>query len=101
MAPARLSRGDAAIFGAPSVVGPRGGRRGRIRERPRGSDPGGGEGSLYRTRDLVPGHLMTLLTQGKVIVTNWHVFEPQAVNTGGVSSRVSKAGVVQATREWI
>ena len=44
---------------------------------------------------------MTLLTQGKVIVTNWHVFEPQAVNTGGVSSKVSKAGVPQPTREWI
>ena len=38
---------------------------------------------------------MTLLTQGKVLVTNWHVFEPQAVNTGGVSSKVIKAGVVR------
>ena len=72
-----------------------------IRDRLRELDPEGGEASLYRTRDLVPAHLMTLLTQGKVIVTNWHVFEPQAVNTGGVSSKVSKAGVVQATREWI
>ena len=44
---------------------------------------------------------MKLLIQGKVIVTNWHVFEPQAVNTGGVSSKVNKAGVVLATREWI
>ena len=72
-----------------------------IRDRLRELDPEGGEASLYRTRDLVPAHLMALLTQGKVIVTNWHVFEPQAVNTGGVSSKVSKAGVVQATREWI
>jgi len=72
-----------------------------IRDRLRELDPEVGEASLYRTRDLVPGHLMTLLTQGKVMVTNWHVFEPQAVNTGGVSSKVSKAGVVQETREWI
>ncbi|MFI5460663.1 MAG: BPTD_3080 family restriction endonuclease [Isosphaerales bacterium] len=72
-----------------------------IRDRLRELDPEGGEASLYRTRDLVPAHLMTLLTQGKVIVTNWHVFEPQAVNTGGVSSKVSKAGEVKETREWI
>jgi type III restriction enzyme len=72
-----------------------------IRDRLRELDPEVGEASLYRTRDLVPAHLMTVLTQGKVIVTNWHVFEPQAVNTGGVSSKVSKAGVVKETREWI
>lgn len=72
-----------------------------IRDRLRELDPEGGEASLYRTRDLVPTHFMSLLSQGKVIVTNWHVFEPHAVNTGGVNSRVSKAGVVQATREWI
>ena len=54
--------------------------------------PRGGNG-LYRTRDLVPPHLMTLLTQGRVLVTNWHVFEPQAVQTGGVSAKVTKAGV--------
>jgi type III restriction enzyme len=72
-----------------------------IRDRLRELDPEAGEASLYRTRDLVPAHLMTLLTQGKIIVTNWHVFEPHAVNSGGVSSKVSKAGVVQTTREWI
>ena len=72
-----------------------------IRDRLRELDPEGGEASLYRTRDLVPQELMKLLIQGKVIVTNWHVFEPQAVNTGGVSSKVNKAGVVLATREWI
>ena len=36
---------------------------------------------------------MPLLTQGKVIVTNWHVFEPQSVQTGGVERKVIKAGV--------
>ena len=28
-----------------------------------------------------------------MLVTNWHVFEPQAVQTGGVSAKVPKAGV--------
>ena len=51
-----------------------------IRDRLRELDPEGGEASLYRTRDLVPlAPDADALTQGKVIVTNWHVFEPQAV----------------------
>jgi type III restriction enzyme len=72
-----------------------------IRDRLRELDPAGGEASLYRTRDLVPAPMMTLLTQGKVIVTNWHVFELQSVSAGGVGSKVNKAGVAQQTREWI
>src|SRR5437870_3194006 len=58
-----------------------------IRDRLRELNPEGGEASLYRTRDLVPGHLMSLLYQGRLLVTNWHVFEPQAVQTGGVRSK--------------
>jgi type III restriction enzyme len=64
-------------------------------------DPEIGEASLYRTRDLVPSHLMPLLTQGRVLVTNWHVFEPQAIQTGGVGARVNKAGVEIRTKETI
>jgi type III restriction enzyme len=41
------------------------------------------------------------LTKGRVLVTNWHVFEPQGVNPGGVSARVSRAGVPQPRRETI
>ncbi len=63
--------------------------------------PERGEASIYRTRDLVPSHLMPLLTQGKVIVTNWHVFEPQGVQTGGVSAKVTKAGVKVRVKETI
>jgi len=44
---------------------------------------------------------MPLLSQGRVLVTNWHVFEPQAIQTGGVGGRVSKAGVEVRTRETI
>jgi len=47
-----------------------------IRDRLRELDPELGEASLYRTRDLVPSHLMPFLSQGRVLVMNWHVFEP-------------------------
>jgi type III restriction enzyme len=72
-----------------------------IRDRLRELHPDEGEASLYRTRDLVPVHVMPLLSQGKVIVTNWHVFEPPAVTAGGIGSKVKRAGVAQPSREWI
>ncbi len=72
-----------------------------IRNRLRELDPEGGEASLYRTRDLVPSHLMPLLTRGRVLVTNWHVFEPQATQAGSVGARVNKAGVEVRTKETI
>jgi len=71
--------------------------RGRLGE----LDPERGEASIYRTRDLVPPHLMPLLTRGKVLVTNWHVFEPQTVQTGGVTAKVTKAGSEVRTKETI
>jgi type III restriction enzyme len=72
-----------------------------IRNRLRELDPDLGEASIYRTRELLPSHLMSLLTQGKVIVTNWHVFEPRSVQTGGVSAKVTKAGVKVRVKETI
>ena len=72
-----------------------------IRDRLTELTPERGEASIYRTRDLVPAHLMPLLSQGKVLVTNWHVFEPQGVQTGGVSAKVAKAGIPVRTRETI
>ena len=72
-----------------------------IRRRLRELDPEEGEASLYRTRDLAPSHLMPLLTQGKVLVTNWHVFEPQTVQVGGVSAKVNKSGVAVRTTQTI
>jgi len=69
-----------------------------IRDRLRELSPEGGEASVYRSRDLVPPHLMPQLSQGKVVVTNWHVFEPQSVQVGRASARVVRAGVrVQET----
>ena len=72
-----------------------------IRDRLRELDPAQAEASLYRTRDLVPGHLMPLLNQGKVIITNWHVLEPQAPRTAGDGGKVVKAGVQVQTTETI
>ncbi len=63
--------------------------------------PEDGEASLYRTRDLVPEHLMADLTKGRVVVTNWHVFEPQSVQTGGTGGKVIKAGVPVRVEETI
>jgi type III restriction enzyme len=63
-----------------------------IRSRLAELDPRLGDASLYRKADLVPPHLMPDLTQGHVLITNWHVFEPQTSQAGGVSGRVVKAG---------
>jgi hypothetical protein len=72
-----------------------------IRNRLQEIDPKLGESSIYRTRDLVPERLMADLTQGRVLITNWHVFEPQGLQIGGVSAKVAKAGVPVRIRETI
>jgi type III restriction enzyme len=87
------ARGDARFSEAVLVVCPNVTIRDRLRE----LDPGLGEASLYRTRDLVPGHLMPSLTQGRVLVTNWHIFEKQAPQVAGVSAKVARAGVAEVT----
>lgn len=83
-------RGDARFSDTVLVVCPNVTIRNRLRE----LDPTAGDASLYRTRDLVPpdGRWMADLNKGRVLVTNWHVFEPQAVQVGGTSARVSRAG---------
>ena len=63
-----------------------------IRSRLAEFDPRLGDASVYRKADVVPPHLMPDLTQGHVLVTNWHVFEPRTSQAGGVSARVVKAG---------
>jgi type III restriction enzyme len=83
---------DAVLVVCPNVT---------IRNRLRELNPAEGEASIYRTRDLVPPHLLPPLTQGKVFVTNWHLFERQSIATGGVSAKVCKAGVPLRTTETI
>lgn len=72
-----------------------------IRSRLSELDPKLGEASLYRKADLVPPHLMPDLTRGQVLVTNWHVFEPQTAQAGGVGARVIKAGRREVLPEYI
>jgi len=90
-------RGDARFSDVVLVVCPNVTIRSRLGE----IDPEQGEASLYRTRDLVPAHLMPTLSQGRVLVTNWHVFEPQTPQAGGVSAKVVKTGVPVRTKETI
>jgi type III restriction enzyme len=64
-----------------------------IRSRLAELDPALGEASLYRSRDLVPPHLMGPLSQGRVLVLNWHVFALQDANrVGDTPARVVRAG---------
>jgi type III restriction enzyme len=72
-----------------------------IRSRLGELDPKRGEASLYRTRDLVPERLMPDLTQGRVLITNWHVFEPQGLQISGVPAKVNRSGVPVRIRETI
>ena len=72
-----------------------------IRNRLEELKPQGGEASLYRTRDLVPSHLMPQLARGRVLVTNWHVFEPKNIQVAGQTAKVLRAGRELRTRETI
>ncbi len=84
---------DAVLIVCPNIT---------IRDRLRELDPAAGDASLYRTRDLVPRHLMPLLARGRVFVTNWHVFEPQEMGrVGDVPSRVIRRGVIEERDELI
>ena len=60
-----------------------------IRNRLGELDPRCGDASLYRTRDLVPPHMMSTLTQGRVVVNNWHVLAPLDLSGG---NKVDKRG---------
>ena len=68
--------------------------RGRLAE----LDPNRGEASIYRTRDLVPPHLMPNLRRGRVLVKNWHEFERKGMSAG---SKVQKAGVPEVLRAMV
>ena len=90
-------RGDARFSDVVLVVCPNVTIRNRLEE----LKPQGGEASLYRSRDLVPSHLMPQLARGRVLVTNWHVFEPKSVQVAGQSAKVLRAGRRVRTRETI
>ena len=90
-------RGDGRFSDSVLVVCPNVTIKNRLRE----LDPDEGDAGVYRTRDLVPSHLMPTLTQGRVHITNWHIFERQTIQVGGVPAKVSKIGVPLRTTETI
>jgi len=92
------TRGDRRYSDTVLVVCPNVTIRNRLAE----LDPARGEASLYRSRDLVPPHLMGPLSQGRVLVMNWHVFKLQdASRVGGTSARVVRTGRELIERETI
>ncbi len=93
----RANKGDARFSDAVVIVCPNVTIRDRLGE----LDPARGEASLYRTRDLVPPHLMSELAQGRLLITNWHAFEPQAPSGAGDTARVNKAGVRETRTEYV
>ena len=87
-------RGDARFSDTVLIVCPNVTIRSRLGE----LDPATGDASLYRTRDLVPETMMPDLKRGHMIITNWHLLEPQSPGSG---ARVEKRGVPVKTRESI
>lgn len=81
---------DAVLVVCPNVT---------IRRRLQELDPANTEASLYATRDLVPSQQLPRLASGRVVVTNWHVFEPRVLHVGDEAGRVMKAGVRRVTEE--
>ncbi len=85
------AKGDARFSDVVLVVCPNVTIRNRLRE----LDPNGGDASIYRTRDLIPPHLMPLLRRGRVLVKNWHEFERKGMSAG---AKVQKRGVPELFR---
>jgi type III restriction enzyme len=91
-------RSDSRFSDVVLVICPNVTIKGRLQE----LNPDNGEASLYRTRDLVPSHLMDKLRRGKVLVTNWHIFEKRSPSTAGnEAAKVVKVGVKTTTAEVI
>jgi type III restriction enzyme len=87
------ARGDARFSDVVLVVCP----NVTIRERLQELDPSRGDASIYRTRDLVPPHLMPSLRRGRVLVKNWHEFERKGMSAGAKVQRNGVAETVRAT----
>ena len=88
------ARGDARFSDVVLVVCP----NVTIRERLAELDPNRGDASIYRTRDLVPPHLMPSLRRGRVLVKNWHEFERKGMSAG---AKVQKNGVPETVTPTI
>ena len=58
-----------------------------IRDRLRVLLPSDGE-NYYRQRDIVPGHLMDMLGQAKILITNFHAFQLREKSERGALTKV-------------
>ena len=83
---------DAVLVVCPNVT---------IRNRLAELNPSNGEASIYRKFDIVPPSYMPDLNKGKIIITNWHNFEPKTEQAGGVSAKVLKTGIRTTVTEKI
>jgi type III restriction enzyme len=92
----QADRGDARFSDTVLIVCPNVTIRRRLGE----LDPRTGDASLYRTRDLVPPAMMADLARGRVLIKNWHEFEPGTPGGGG-GARVVKAGKPEIREEKI
>ena len=88
------ARNDARFSDVVLVICPNLTIRGRLRE----LDPIEGDASIYRTRDLVPPHLMPQLRGGRVLVKNWNQFELKGMQAG---AKVQKRGRAQTIRSMV
>ena len=88
-----VARNDARFSDVVLVICPNVTIRSRLRE----LDPNEAEASLYRTRDLVPPHLMPLLRTGRVLVKNWHEFELKGMQAGAKVQKRGRAQTLRAT----
>jgi type III restriction enzyme len=79
---------DVVLVVAPNVT---------IRSRLGELDPNGADASIYRTRDLVPAHLMPELRKGRVLVKNWHEFELKGMQSGAKVQKHGRATTVRST----
>lgn len=87
------SKGDARFSDVVLVVCPNLTIRGRLRE----LDPNEADASIYRSRDLVPPHLMPSLRQGRVLIKNWHEFEVKGMQAGAKVQRRGRPQTFRAT----
>lgn len=92
----QADRGDARFSDTVLIVCPNVTIRRRLGE----LDPQTGDASLYRTRDLVPPAMMADLARGRVLIKNWHEFEPGTPEGGG-GARVVRAGKPEVRNETI
>lgn len=88
-----VNRGDARFSDVVLAVCPNVTIRNRLRE----LDPNEDEASIYRTRDLVPPHLMSQLRKGRVLVKNWHEFERKGMSAGAKVQKNGVRTVIQST----